>query len=341
LFIAGHAAVIVFFVLSGFVLALPYTSRQLHAFDFVVRRTCRIYIPFASAVLLSAAIVILVPRVDPIPGAGEGLEFPWPHQLNLSVIIGHLCMLGRLQDIKLDPPIWSLVHEYRVSLIFPLLLWCTQWRPLTTLATTIAMAAAAGAVLVATGDAGQGVVVASETVIGSLLITVRYLPLFAIGAYMATEKRVIEASRGASPAVKSCLVVAGIILLSGPSVPVWSDILLTVGAVLLIFAFMSGWQPFFLKARVSRWLGRVSFSLYLVHVPIIIASCFLFAKIMPIGAAVLLGAFLSLLGAQLMYATVEVNSHKLGKYLGSVIQKGRADRAAKSRYESDELRRLL
>jgi peptidoglycan/LPS O-acetylase OafA/YrhL len=138
----------------------------------------------------------------------------------------------------------------------------------------------------------------------------------------------MEASRNASFALKVGLMFGGIILLSGPNVPAWSDILLTIGAILLIFTLMSGWQPFFLKAGVSRWLGRVSFSLYLVHVPIIIASCLLFMSVMPVRVAVLLGAFLSLLGAQLMYATVEINAHKLGRFLGSAIQKSRSNLAA-------------
>jgi peptidoglycan/LPS O-acetylase OafA/YrhL len=90
---------------------------------------------------------------------------------------------------------------------------------------------------------------------------------------------------------------------------------LALGAILLIFAFMSGWQPFLVKAKASQWLGRVSFSLYLVHVPIITASCLLLANVIPIEAAVLIGAALSLLGAQFTYVSIEANAHRLGKYL--------------------------
>jgi len=319
LFIAGHAAVIVFFLLSGFVLALPYRSEQPHALGFILRRTCRIYIPFASAVFLSTAIVIMIPGVYPIQGATELLELPRPDQLDLPLIAGHLLLLGRFQDISLDPPIWSLVHELRISLIFPLLLWCCRRRPTGTLAATLAIAAVAATSLFATGDADQGVVTASKTQSGSLLITLRYLPLFAIGAYMAVEARVLELSRATPAAIKCFFALVGVTLLSGPSVPAWSDIVLAIGAILLILAFMSGWQPIFLRARISQWLGRISFSLYLVHVPIITACCLLLANIIPVGAAVVVGAILSLLGAQLAYASVETNAHKLGRYLESVI----------------------
>lgn len=321
LLIAGHAAVIVFFLLSGFVLALPYRSEQPHALGFIIRRTCRIYIPFASAVFLSTAVVILIPGVYPIQGATALLELPRLDQLNLPLIAGHLLLFGRFQDISLDPPIWSLVHELRISLVFPLLLWCCRRWPAGTLAATLAIAAIAALRLSATGDADQGVVTASKTGSGSLLITLRYLPLFAIGAYMAVEARVMELSRAASATIKCSFVLAGVALLSGPSVPVWSDILLAIGAILLILAFMSGWQPLLLRARASRWLGRVSFSLYLVHVPIVTACCLLLANVIPVGAAVAVGAILSLLGAQLAYASVEANARKLGRYLESAIPK--------------------
>jgi peptidoglycan/LPS O-acetylase OafA/YrhL len=319
LFIAGHAAVIVFFLLSGFVLALPYRSKQPHALGFIIRRTSRIYIPFALAVLLSAVLVAMIQGVYSISEAAERLELARPDQLSLSLIAGHLLMLGRFQDISLDPPIWSLAHEFRISLTFPLLLWCCRRWPAGTLLATLAIAAMAAMRLLATGDADQGVVTVSRTVTGSFLITLRYLPLFTIGAYMAMEARVWDLSRAASSAVKSSFVLAGVVFLSGPSVPAWSDIVLAAGAVLLVLAFMSGWQPFFLRARVSRWLGRISFSLYLVHVPIITACCLLLANVIPIEAAVLVGAILSLLGAQLAYASVEANARKLGKYFEGAI----------------------
>lgn len=245
LFIAGHAAVIVFFLLSGFVLALPYRSEQPNALCFIIRRACRIYIPFASAIFLSAAVVIMIPGVYPIHGATGLLELPRADQLNLPLIAGHLLLLGRFQDISLDPPIWSLVHELRISLIFPLLLWCCRRWPAGTLAATLAIAAVAALGLFSTGDADHGVVTASKTESGSLLITLRYLPLFAIGAYMAVEARVLELSKATSAAIKCFLVLAGVTLLSGPSVPAWSDIVLAIGAILLILAFMSGWQPIF------------------------------------------------------------------------------------------------
>src|SRR5437764_6970660 len=50
----GHEAVIFFFVISGFVLALPYFKRELHYTPFILKRLSRIYLPYIVAVAVAA-----------------------------------------------------------------------------------------------------------------------------------------------------------------------------------------------------------------------------------------------------------------------------------------------
>src|ERR1035438_6360232 len=57
LLMGGRFAVMLFFVLSGFVLALPYFAGTNSAYSpYLVRRFCRLYPPFAFAVLVSALL---------------------------------------------------------------------------------------------------------------------------------------------------------------------------------------------------------------------------------------------------------------------------------------------
>ena len=57
LLVDGEAAVILFFVLSGYVLALPFIAgTQLTYGRYLVKRICRIWLPFAAAILLAAAL---------------------------------------------------------------------------------------------------------------------------------------------------------------------------------------------------------------------------------------------------------------------------------------------
>ena len=66
-FWAGNEAVLFFFLLSGFVLALPFFQTAVPYTSFVVRRICRIYLPYWLVVAVAVAVRALVYR-GPING---------------------------------------------------------------------------------------------------------------------------------------------------------------------------------------------------------------------------------------------------------------------------------
>src|ERR1700738_3699896 len=52
---AGHEAVILFFVLSGFVLSLPFLNNNTISYHkYIVKRFCRIYIPYIIVLFISS-----------------------------------------------------------------------------------------------------------------------------------------------------------------------------------------------------------------------------------------------------------------------------------------------
>jgi len=57
---AGHAAVIFFFVLSGFVLTLPFLKGPVSYPSFLARRICRIWIPYATAMVAAVCCATCV-----------------------------------------------------------------------------------------------------------------------------------------------------------------------------------------------------------------------------------------------------------------------------------------
>ena len=60
----GHASVILFFVLSGYVLSIPFLRGNAPPyFSYVAKRICRIYIPFAISILEGTAFGLDVAAV--------------------------------------------------------------------------------------------------------------------------------------------------------------------------------------------------------------------------------------------------------------------------------------
>jgi peptidoglycan/LPS O-acetylase OafA/YrhL len=67
------------------------------------------------------------------------------------------------------------------------------------------------------------------------------------------------------------------------------------------------WFPF-------RWLGRVSYSLYLIHIPIVMTLSYACGGFLRPDAAIV-AIFLSAIAAEIMYRAVEVPSIRLGRWL--------------------------
>lgn len=129
LFVTASGAVILFFVLSGYVLALSLGESPLSEWGtFIIRRVLRIW-PTYLVVILSAALLAFATQhagLTPPPGYNS----PRWHRLDLHTVLieGLMARIG----ITLDPIAHTLVHEMRISLIFPLILVGVRRVPLAT-----------------------------------------------------------------------------------------------------------------------------------------------------------------------------------------------------------------
>src|ERR1700722_527969 len=80
LFWDGAEAVTFFFVLSGFVLALPYFNGRAPFYpSYLVRRFFRIYVPYIIVVTLSAFMLFLSLARHPMAGTSAFFTPMWSH----------------------------------------------------------------------------------------------------------------------------------------------------------------------------------------------------------------------------------------------------------------------
>lgn len=123
----SKAAVMLFFVLSGYVLALSLGSKAPSFAAYVkfgVRRVLRLYPVYWAALLLAFAVLWMVQR----NGAGQVTGLPaWfldgtGLQLKQWLLQTTLVAPGMKSDFAL-PTVWTLMTEAKVSMVFPLLAW--------------------------------------------------------------------------------------------------------------------------------------------------------------------------------------------------------------------------
>ncbi|MCL6631389.1 MAG: acyltransferase [Alicyclobacillus herbarius] len=329
---AGHEAVIFFFVLSGFVLALPFlNNKSLPYTGYLMKRICRLYIPYVVVVLLSAGLLTCVFADGPVHGQEENMsswfQGIWNHAVTPSVVAQYILMTG--QDThNLDVSSWSLVHELRISLIFPVLVVLLRRIP-----TQVSVPCAAGLILSMSAWYN-----AFPYRLGA---TLYYVGFFALGVLLAKHRLTIRAIMECfSRSTKVVLLVLALLLYNADWFPAIHsffdqrrpgiDIIIAVAAALIIALSLGSAR---MKAWLGKgpflWLGHISFSLYLIHPVVLAGLVYGLDGWLPKHWIILLVPPVSILSAYVMYRFVERPSIRLGRQLAqTALEVTKEDRKA-------------
>jgi len=266
----GTQAVFVFFVLSGYVLALPAAAGRPTAWlPYYPKRLLRLYLPVWGAVALALVGQGLVRRDQFVSGGwwldGHHQVTTWPP------ILADLALLGDPQAT--NTALWSLKWEVVFSLLLPLFVWGGQLLRRLPMLPVIVVLVAVPAALAGSSDAA------------------RYLPMFGAGVVLAmgrdrsaaTLARVKQLPGRRGDALAGLALAAALVGLNaywtlfalwpGTSVLVvhLARVVEVLSAALLV-ALVATWPPLqsVLGRGHVRWLGARSFSLYLVHEPLVV-----------------------------------------------------------------------
>ncbi len=261
----GHLAVVFFFVLSGFSLAIPPARngwRLGGTARFARRRAWRILPPYWAALVFSLAVAW---AITPQPHSG-------PPTGRTVVVYGLL-----LQDVFEAPlpngAFWSISVEAGMYLVLPLLLLIRR---------RVGAAAVLAAVTVPVIMVGLLVprVSATSPVDKLTGLTPQLVPLFAIGMLGAGIIAASDRVRRLPWQWLAALAATPVLVLMLGKGTVWTvhhyfwlDLAIAPAMALLLAAVATG-RPgplvWLLATRPVRSLGAMSYSLYLIHLPIVV-----------------------------------------------------------------------
>ncbi|MBV8399218.1 MAG: acyltransferase [Acetobacteraceae bacterium] len=264
LFLSGRPAVILFFVLSGFVLAVSIEKSEPGYAAFAVRRLCRIYLPYAFVVLLSAAAYWSSPE-PPLPSQSWAAQ-TWSEPADPGLVLGHLLMPFAGANLTLDRSAWSLIHEIRISLAIPLLSLAVARMPWISIGAALALAIA-GWRWTGCSDLACLPYNGADTDV-SFGATAYFVIFFLLGILLARQRERVAAwlRRGS----RLCAGTLWATALYGMIVPFkfnkLPDAPIALSALLLLGLTLGSPRiGGVLEKPVLQWLGRISFSLYLIH----------------------------------------------------------------------------
>ncbi|MBM9400243.1 acyltransferase [Gluconacetobacter azotocaptans] len=309
----AQGAVLLFFVLSGCVLSL--SLRRVVTFDwqtvagFYVRRALRIYPLLWASVLLSIVVTTYVRASMDI-----GVYVDWlARNLGSTLSPAHvgLALVGAYT--RYNGPMWSLRVELIFSILFPGILLLMRARRLRgwALAGLFAMAL---------------VPMPSE-------IGLNFGLAFALGALIPLMPRIGWASSALIPVAATLVLMYDRLALGGHAVPEQIyDVIETLAAFVIVRDLYASGRSFgVLTSRTAVRVGEWSYSIYLLHLPILLLVFDLMQQWM--GLPLLLAhpgwsqALLAVLTigvtvavSSLTYRWVELPLHNIGRGLARRIE---------------------
>ncbi len=269
----GHEGVVVFFVVSGYLVGglsvLKMRTSRFDLADYAIHRFSRIYVVLAPALLLLGGVDLLGTMFVNASGlytesakfAPESMNFIVAHNLSIGTLIGNLAMLEGIHGVPRlgsNSPLWSLVYEWWYYCLF-----------------------AAVAVAATSGRSLRAAVAVAFAIALCLFLPVQILmwgSIWVLGLLVALYGR----ANLPRPPLWLSLPLFGVTMVLGrfghaaeaaadPSswFSLGRDLMVAGGysAVLLSFHRPGRGLPL---AGLHRWLADFSYSLYIVHFPVMV-----------------------------------------------------------------------
>lgn len=255
-FSSGYMAVDFFFVLSGFILSYNYAGSVMDkTFSYrryMVRRVARIYPVHLITLIVIALIAVLLPSIISVGAVFEDQSFS---NFFKNLFLVHAWYGG--DEFSFNKPSWSISSEFFVYIFFPLFIWLWRYVPsVYYLALSVFLLSVLYFLFLFFSDYKITTLPVGSTIF-------RVVPDFLYGAalYMFFSDYRCKLD------VKRCLLVTTLLIAACCFIfNLDLIVMLASGFVILLVSEMDRQNiKTWLSHPVLVYLGKVSFSLYMVH----------------------------------------------------------------------------
>ena len=279
LFSSGSQMVMIFFVLSGFFMAMSMENNKVTGPKklkiFYSTRFIRIYVPYISSIVVSVLVLFWVAKYTPdLYNLSSNREFNNRlivayHDITIQNFLKSLVFSKNNEYIGFNYAYWSLLYEGIFYLIIPFI--HRIQRQYFILSGSLFL---------------LGIFVFSFYRVDNIFLkfTLEYNFYFAIGqAIYYYRKTIRDKLKGGK--FKWILIAPSVILfflfnvLTLLHYEIWADLFSSIagGLILLLFLNYNFKNTYFIKCIKN--LGKISYSLYLIHIPVLIFTYSIMHKI--------------------------------------------------------------
>ncbi len=274
----GHQAVMIFFVLSGFFVG-GAVMKNPHSFDlkkYALARLTRLWVVLIPALLITAIIDHFIGTYAPQVFAGFYKNLwnsgPLPGEAYSSTLLTFLGNIFFLQTTIVpvfgtNGPLWSLANEFWYYVIFPLCMMVVTGR-----FSLISKILIGLAILASIGFLPLGIQY------GYMIWLMGLITFYGVGKTSLPRARILSA---VGLALLILSLVYSKLKMAGYHDAIYSDILIGAAFCVLSVGLVNGVEiseKYLRFSRFSKLISDFSYSLYLIHFPIVIWLGSLFYK---------------------------------------------------------------
>lgn len=315
--VSGPNAVKLFFILSGFVLSLPFYNNDVSTTNYIpffIKRILRIYLPCLAIICVVLCVKWTIYNPEATLGYGHSIKGYLGMPIEGFIWVEIFLLLNYITTLL--PVVWTLPPEIKLSLILPFFVY----------------------LLKRVGLIGCSLIVLGFTFLYKLgaavgiiqfwpdFVTLYYMTFFLLGAVVCKYRQpIMQWIDSLQPIWFYTLLIISLYLYTFDYSLWWlpeqlltvlikyRDYVVAIPSVLfLLFALSKQLDPVF-SNRYFVFIGKISFSLYLVHHIVILSCVYLLGKFVNQYFVIGLALACSFPLSYLFYKWVEIPSLNTAK----------------------------